>query len=65
TCKNYSRAYLRHLYLSKEIMSMRLNTIHNLFFYLDFFRKMREAIAKGMLSGFKRYWEDIMRKDEG
>ncbi|MCI0469627.1 MAG: tRNA guanosine(34) transglycosylase Tgt, partial [Nitrospirae bacterium] len=34
TCKNYSRAYLRHLYLSKEIMSMRLNTIHNLFFYL-------------------------------
>ncbi len=59
TCRNYSRAYLRHLFLSKEILSMRLNTIHNLYFYLDFFRKMREAINKGAFKQFKKYWEEV------
>lgn len=59
TCRNYSKAYLRHLFLSKEILSMRLNTIHNLYFYLDFFRKMREAINKGTFKQFKKYWEEV------
>lgn len=57
TCRNFSRAYLRHLFLAKEILSMRLNTLHNLYFYLDFFRKMREAIGSGTLREFKRKWE--------
>lgn len=52
TCRNYSKAYLRHLYMSREILSMRLNTYHNLHFYLEFFRKMREAIRDG---GFERF----------
>lgn len=60
TCRNYSRAYLRHLFLSKEILSMRLNTLHNLYFYLDFFRKMRSAIIEKWFSSFKREWEDIL-----
>lgn len=64
TCRNYSRAYLRHIFLSKEILSMRLNTMHNLYFYLDFFRKMREAIEKGEFSQFRSIWEDILKKDE-
>jgi len=54
TCRNYSRAYLRHLFLSREILSMRLNTIHNLYFYLTFFRKMRNAISSGRFAEFKR-----------
>ena len=44
TCQNFSRAYLRHLYERQEISSAILNTIHNLYFYLDFFRKIRQAI---------------------
>jgi queuine tRNA-ribosyltransferase len=49
TCRHYSRAYLRHLYLSKEILSSRLNTIHNLFYYMEFMRKIREAIRENRL----------------
>ncbi len=63
TCRNYSRAYLRHLFLSKEILSMRLNTIHNLYFYLDFFRKMRDAINNKIFMQFKRHWEGILGQD--
>lgn len=44
TCRNFSRAYLRHLYERQEISSAILNTIHNLHFYLDIFRKIRQAI---------------------
>ncbi|HVP79921.1 MAG TPA: tRNA guanosine(34) transglycosylase Tgt [Thermodesulfobacteriota bacterium] len=52
TCRHYSRAYLRHLYLSKEILSPRLNTVHNLYYYIDLFRKMKEAIQESRLSDF-------------
>jgi queuine tRNA-ribosyltransferase len=58
TCRNYSRGYLRHLFLSREILSMRLNTIHNLYFYLDFFRKMREAIQKNSFQDFRDRWKN-------
>lgn len=44
TCRNFSRAYLRHLYERREISSAVLNTIHNLHFYLDNFRKIRQSI---------------------
>ncbi|MBE0425638.1 MAG: tRNA guanosine(34) transglycosylase Tgt [Nitrospirae bacterium] len=59
TCRNYSRGYLRHIFLSKEILSMRLNTLHNLHFYFNFFRNMRESIIKGKFSEFKSKWEGI------
>ncbi len=64
TCRNFSRAYLRHLFLAKEILSMRLNTIHNLHFYLAFFRKMRAAIEEGRFQSFKKDWEAIFEKGE-
>jgi len=54
TCKNFSRAYLRHLFHAGEILSARLNTYHNLFFYTDLMRKIREAIINGNLAEFKR-----------
>lgn len=53
TCRNYSRGYLRHLYMAREILSMRLNTIHNLHFYLEFFGKMREAIKEDRFKEFR------------
>lgn len=59
TCRNYSRGYLRHLFLSREILSMRLNTYHNLYFYLDFFRKMRKAIEEDTFANFKARWEPV------
>ena len=64
TCRNFSRAYLRHLFMAKEILSMRLNTIHKLAFYLAFFRKMREAIASGSFGAFKTHWDAVFTREE-
>ncbi len=52
TCKNYSRAYLRHLDKTKEILGSRLNTIHNLHYYQYVMAGLRDAIAKGELDEF-------------
>jgi queuine tRNA-ribosyltransferase len=52
TCRHYSRAYLRHLYLSKEILSSRLNTIHNLFYYITLLIRIKEAIREDHLFDF-------------
>ena len=58
TCLHYSRAYLRHLYLAKEILAARLNTYHNLYYYLDLMRTMRKAIVVGRFEAFKKdYYE--------
>jgi queuine tRNA-ribosyltransferase len=54
TCRNYSRAYLRHLYMAKELLAYRLNTIHNVYYYLSLMKKMREAICKGKFLAFKK-----------
>ena len=54
TCRNYTRAYLRHLDRCNEILGSRLNTIHNLHFYLDLMRTLRGAIAEGRLEAFAR-----------
>ncbi|GFO56333.1 queuine tRNA-ribosyltransferase [Geomonas sp. Red276] len=53
-CRNYSRAYLRHLYRSQEILASRLNTWHNLHFYLKLMEKARGAIAEGRFAEFRR-----------
>jgi queuine tRNA-ribosyltransferase len=64
TCRHYSRAYLRHMFLTKEILSMRLNTVHNLFFYMTFFREMREAIERGEFLAFKKKGEAMVGTEE-
>jgi queuine tRNA-ribosyltransferase len=53
TCRTYSRAYLRHLYMAGEINASTLNTLHNLNFYLDTLRRIREAIAFGRFESFR------------
>ncbi len=53
TCRHFSRAYLRHLFIAKEILSSILNTIHNLYFYLDLMRLIRNAIADNVFSEFQ------------
>ena len=54
TCRNFSRAYLRHLDRCNEILGSRLNTIHNLHFYIGLMRSLRSAIAAGHLAGWAR-----------
>lgn len=56
TCKKYSRAYLRHLYIAKEIAFFRLATIHNLYFLLELMRQMRTAIKEDRFLVFKKEW---------
>jgi queuine tRNA-ribosyltransferase len=52
TCRNFSRAYLRHLDRCNEILGSRLNTIHNLHFYIGLMRSLRGAIAAGALAAW-------------
>ena len=52
TCKNFSRAYLRHLFIAKELLFSTLATLHNLQMYLDRMRQIREAILVGDLPAY-------------
>jgi queuine tRNA-ribosyltransferase len=54
TCRNYSRAYLRHLFQAKEILGIRLLTLHNLYFLETLMREIREAISAGTLAEYER-----------
>jgi len=53
TCQNFSRAYLRHLYMAKEILSARLNTLHNLHYYCDLMSRARNALNQGNWPAFR------------
>ncbi|MCX5904975.1 MAG: tRNA guanosine(34) transglycosylase Tgt [Proteobacteria bacterium] len=54
TCRTYSRAYLRHLYMAREILSYRLNTVHNLFYFTTLLDGLRTAIGDGTYGEFRR-----------
>ncbi|MBV8635536.1 MAG: tRNA-guanine transglycosylase, partial [Burkholderiaceae bacterium] len=51
-CRNFSRAYLHHLHRAGEILGARLNTIHNLHYYLQIMQEMRDAIDAGQFQAF-------------
>jgi queuine tRNA-ribosyltransferase len=55
TCRTFSRSYLRHLFLAGEMNAATLNTLHNLQFYLDTLRRIREAIEFGRFESFRLY----------
>jgi len=61
-CRRYSRAYLRHLFVSQEMLGRTLNSYHNLFFYLDTMRRIRETIAAGT---FNHFLSDFTRRVQG
>lgn len=52
-CRRYSRAYLHHLFMIKEMLGARLNTIHNLWYFSDLMRRIREALAEGTFPQFR------------
>ena len=54
TCRHYSRAYLRHLYKCKELLAYRLNSLHNVRYYLSLMERIRKAITRDRYDGFRR-----------
>ncbi|QDE69656.1 MULTISPECIES: tRNA guanosine(34) transglycosylase Tgt [Myxococcus] len=54
TCRNFSRAYLRHLFAAQELLAMRLNTIHNLHYFLGLMAEVRRAVAEDRFATFAR-----------
>jgi len=57
TCRHFSRAYLHHLHRANEILGARLNTIHNLAYYLGLMRELREAIGTRRFAAWRREFE--------
>ena len=54
TCRNYSRAYLRHLYMARELLAYRLNTIHNIHYFISFMKQIRQAILANQFETFRK-----------
>ncbi len=64
TCRNFSRAYLRHLYLSREMLGFRLSTIHNLSYYHQLVFRARNAVLSGSFPRFRKRVEERWRENE-
>jgi len=62
TCRNFSRAYLRHLYIAGEILAMVLNTIHNVHYYMRLLEQIRAALEK---NSFTQFQNTFMKKEGG
>lgn len=60
TCRRYSRAYVRHLFKAREMLGMRLTVLHNLFFYNELMRKIRDALDAGTFNAFYRQYVDLL-----
>lgn len=63
TCKNYSRAYIRHLFKAKEMLGMRLCVLHNLYFYNTMMEEIRQAIEEGRYQEYKKQKLDKMSQN--
>jgi len=62
TCRTYSRSYLRHLVVSHELTSFYLNTVHNVHFYMELMKKVRDAVKNGT---FEVFYHDFKIRFEG
>jgi len=63
TCRHFSRAYLRHLYLARELFVYRLNTIHNVYYYTTLMKRIREAIDGDDFETFRKtFYEKRMEE---
>lgn len=61
-CRNYSRAYIRHLFKAKEMLGLRLAVIHNLYFYNELVAKIREAIENDTFDKFREKYSPMLDK---
>ena len=62
TCRNYSRAYLHHLFKANEMLAMRLGVMHNLYFYNTLMEKIREALDHDTFDDFRAQYSDLLTK---
>lgn len=60
TCQKFSRAYLHHLFKAKEVLAMRLAVTHNLYFYNNLLKRIREELADGTFEAFKNKYVDLL-----
>ena len=60
TCKNFSKAYLHHLFKSKEVLALRLAVIHNLYFYNNFFKEIRDSLDNDTFLDFYKVKKEIL-----
>jgi queuine tRNA-ribosyltransferase len=63
TCSRFSRAYLRHLYLARELLAYRLNTIHNLYFYIHFMEQIRQAVQEEKFLEFRQAFYRLQEQE--
>jgi len=63
TCRHFSRAYLRHLFMARELLALRLNTVHNLHYYLTLMNDLRQAIENSTLPSFRRAFHEMRAAD--
>ena len=61
TCKTFSRGYLRHLFVSGEITSLRLLTLHNLTYYLDLMQDIRDSVEEGRFAALLAHHRDLWK----
>ncbi len=64
TCRNFTRAYLRHLFIAREILALMLNTIHNVRFYVALMERIRTAIAGDAFADFRRSFRERLQDDD-
>jgi queuine tRNA-ribosyltransferase len=64
TCRNFTRAYLRHLFVTQEILALRLNSLHNLAYFLGLMKQVRQAIAEDRYAAFTRDFQDRYLRQE-
>jgi len=60
TCRNFTRAYIRHLFKSQEMLAMRLCVMHNLYFYNTLMERIRESLDNGTFTAFYKKFTDIL-----
>ena len=63
-CKNHTRAYIRHLFNTEEILGLRLVSLHNIHFYVKLIELSRESIASGRFAEFRDKFNSSYKKDK-
>lgn len=61
-CRRYSRAYIRHLFKAEEMLAMRMAVMHNLYFYNDLMRRIRDSLDSGTFTQFRAEYSEILDK---
>ena len=62
TCRNFSRAYLRHLFKADEVLALRLAVLHNLWFYNELAARIRQALDAGTFAAFRARYSGNLEK---